>query len=366
MNLGEQKQIFQPQKIFNIQLSYLIEMQINDDLKQEITENLKTVFPSSGEGRVNKFQKLLGADTETFSFSYSTNEGTIPLIFRLYRNVSDRAENEFKTLQALATAGISVPKPYLWKKTSHAVSRSFLIMEFISGELLSDYLLKTDSKTKRMDGFHRFIQEMVNIHRYDWASVFIDSSSIAIPNIESNPFIYVDNLIKYPKEMIDIHDINDLKPLVYWLEINKIKTEKLSLLHGDYHMNNIIITPQKKLVVLDWADLKIGDFRHDLAFAIVATSSAGVDVMDIFTGLYQKCSNFKVINIEYYMILSILYNLLRCYSALINPQITGETETTKETFLTTYNAYTEYLTKIVKRIAGVSLPILEEAVLSRK
>ena len=341
-------------------------MEITQGLKQEIIECLRLVLPFKGEIYVTNFQRLLGADTETFSFSYVNNSTEIPLIFRLYRKISDRAENEYTTLQALTNAGISVPKPYIWRKTSQTLLRSFLIMEKIPGELLSDYILKTESETQRMEGFQLFIQEMVNIHKYDWKINFIDQSSFKIPDIESNPYIYIDNLIKYPKKMIKLHSLNELSPLIDWLEKNKVKSENLSLLHGDFHMNNIIMTPQKRLVVIDWADIKIGDFRHDLAFAIVATSSAGLDVSDTFTNLYRTSSNNKVNHIDYYMILSILHNLLRCYSALLDPQILGETETTKKMFLESYKSYTEYLTQIVKRITGIQLTTLEKALSSGK
>ncbi len=336
-------------------------MEISKDLKDELITELTKVFPSSETSTVDKFHKLQGADTETFSFSFNTNNHTIPLILRVYRRNSNRAKIEFSILSALKSRGISVPSPYLWKKNSETLSRSFLIMEQIPGKLLSDYIFHSNSDKLKMEGITMFIREMVHIHNYDWRNELNNSFSFNILDIKSNPYVYVYNLISFPKRMTSLHNINDLKPLIDWLDDNKVKTENLSLLHGDYHMNNVIITPQKKLVVIDWADIKLGDFRHDLAFAIVATSSAGTDVQETFVDLYQTYSDLQVTNIEYFLILSILHNLLRCYSALLNPQITGETEITKKMFLTTYRSYTTYLAKIVKNITGLRLPILEEA-----
>ncbi|MHA1993256.1 MAG: phosphotransferase family protein [Candidatus Hodarchaeales archaeon] len=339
-------------------------MRITEELKQEVIDCLLPIFPSERDVTVGNFQHLLGADTDTFSFSYFSNDTDTPLILRIYRQISNRAEKEFNTLHALSTAGISVPVPYIWKKASLSVSRSFLIMEKIPGELLSDYLLNSKSERRRMTGFQQFIQELVNIHSYDWKSGFTDKFLLKIPDIENDPYDYINKLVNYPQRMINLHNINDLKPLIGWLKNNKVKTDKLSLLHGDYHMNNVIITPQKNLIVIDWADLKIGDFRHDLAFAILATSSAGLDVSDSFISLYQNISNFEVRDIEYYMILAILHNLLRCYSALHAPPLLGETETTEKMFFETYKSYTKYLTRIVKRITGINLTMLEEALFS--
>ena len=61
------------------------------------------------------------------------------------------------------------------------------------------------------------------------------------------------------------------------------------------------------------------------------------------------------------MILSILYNLLRCYSVTLNPQITNEKETTKHMFMVRYKNYTMHLVKLVKEITGIKLSALEKA-----
>ncbi|KKK98295.1 hypothetical protein LCGC14_2644170, partial [marine sediment metagenome] len=50
------------------------------------------------------------------------------LILRIYRDTTERAEREFKTLQKLHSANLSVPKPYTWKKHSQGFSRSYLIL----------------------------------------------------------------------------------------------------------------------------------------------------------------------------------------------------------------------------------------------
>ena len=88
------------------------------------------------------------------------------------------------------------------------------------------------------------------------------------------------------------------------------------------------------------------------------------DIQKKFIELYQYFSGEEVNDIEYFMILSILHNLLRCYSALINPEITNETELTKSMFLVAYRTYTQYLVKITEIITGVHLKTLDNALAS--
>lgn len=333
-------------------------MEINSELKQELLNELALIFPNQLDYKINNFQRLLGADTETFSFMLLTKNESLQLILRLYRGITDRAEVEFNTLLSLHTAGLSVPKPYFFKKKSKTVSRSYFVMEKIHGVLLSDYILENKSEEQMLGYFRLFIQEMVNIHTSDWRNLFPEIKPL---DLGVDPYLYVDQTMRFPKEKIDQFNVVELEPLVEWLEKNKEKSEQLSLLHGDFHMNNVIITPERDLFVIDWADIRLGDFRHDLGFAIVATSSAGIDVDDTFIRLYETLSGIKVKNIEYFMILSILYNLLRCYSALTNQQITNENETTKNMLMITYRSYIQYLVRLVRKVTSIQLHTLEKA-----
>ncbi|MHA1946237.1 MAG: phosphotransferase family protein [Candidatus Hodarchaeales archaeon] len=328
------------------------------EMEQELLDELALMFPNQSNVKIDNVQKYDSADTETYGFRFVTDAKEFNLILRLYREITDRAEREFNTINSLHNAGLSVPKAYLWRKKSKIVSRSYLIMEKIPGVILSDYLLQNASEEEYMEYFRSFIQEMVNIHSTDWKNMF---PKVKLQDLDEDPYFYTDNVIRFPKEMINKFSVVELMPIIKWLEDNKEKSEQLSLLHGDFHFNNVILTPEKKLVVIDWADIRLGDFRHDLAFSIVATSSAAGDVTDSFTKLYESLSGIKVRNIEYFMILSILHNLLRCYSAITNPQITNENEITKNMFLSTYKNYTQYLVKIVSAVTGIKLPTFEKA-----
>jgi len=336
-------------------------MEITKELEQELISGLQDIFPSQKRYLLNDFQKLQGADTETFSFNLNIDNKDLPLILRVYRDISDRAETEFHTLKSLFNANISVPEPYLWNKTSPVLSRSYLVMKKVPGVLLADRFFQTTSESEKNQLASDFIQQLVSIHKFNWKDNF---PFLTKPDLESNPYILIEKRVAFPRKMILENKINELIPLIEWLETNKVKSQKLLLLHGDYHGNNVIVTPTGKIVIIDWADIKLGDFRLDLGFAIAATSSVGESIQKKFIELYQYFSGDKVNDIGYFMILSILHNLLRCYSALINPEITNETELTKSMFLVAYRTYTQYLVKITEIITGVHLKTLDNALAS--
>jgi aminoglycoside phosphotransferase (APT) family kinase protein len=233
-----------------------------------------------------------------------------------------------------------------------------MIMERVQGEILADYLFEKVTIEERKPIMTRFIKEMVSLHMLEWRSLF-PRTDRAHRDISSNPYFFVERVLQRPKAMINKYHIDELRPLIDWLDTDKQKCEIPVLLHGDYHMNNIILTPKGDLVVIDWADIKVGDYRYDLGFSIVTTSSAGSDVTETFTKLYESLSGKQVKNISYFMVLSSLGNILRCYSAIINPEITNENETTKNMFLVEYYNYTKYLVTMVERSTGIHLTTIQ-------
>ena len=328
-------------------------MEITENFKQELIQELKKYFLKQNRYEVDTFERLEGADTITYSFLFYYSNKNKAFILRIFRSITDQAEKEFSVLHALYSANFSVPRPYLWKKNSPNIARSYLIMEKIPGMLLADSFVKTKEEIERKILLNIFIQKLAELHQFNWKSYF---PFVKIPNIENDPYFFINRMIEFPKQMIKKFEVAELEPLINWLEKHKQKCDEVVLLHGDYHMNNAILTSEKKLVLIDWADIKLGDFRHDLAFAIVATSSTGKDVTKQFITQYQALTGKKVKKIEYFLVLSNLYNILRGYSALLHPAITNETETTKYMFFEVYRSYSQYLITLVQRITGVPLP----------
>ncbi|MHA1992389.1 MAG: phosphotransferase family protein [Candidatus Hodarchaeales archaeon] len=275
-------------------------MIITDEMKQEIINELASNKSDITKFKIGDFKKLQGADTETFSFNLLHEEERTSLILRVFRETTDRAENEFNTLQKLHSADLSVPKPYTWRKHSPTFSRSYLIMEKIPGLIATDYFWQLNTEKEKFELISLFIEELANLHNIDWKHHF---PNINKPDIENNPYAFVEQVISRPRELIIKYNVNELKPLIEWLEKNKEETENLALLHGDYHTNNVIATPEGKLVIIDWTDIKVGDYRLDLGFAIVTMSSGGGDLAINFISEYEKFSGMKVNNIDYFMIL---------------------------------------------------------------
>ncbi|MHA2253657.1 MAG: phosphotransferase family protein [Candidatus Kariarchaeaceae archaeon] len=343
-------------------------VKISSEFKLELIENLKMYFKGFLEYYVKGFDRLTGADTITYAFNLicrtqktmRENRRVIPLILRIYRgNAGIRSKHEFIVLKNLFDANLQVPKPYFFKSDGSCLGRSYMVMDKIPGVPLTERFQNTTSSEETGLLFSSFIGEMVKLHGKNWKEMGLDMKE---PDLNEDPFIFIKNQLQHPKELILQYHLEELYPLIEWLEKNMVPSEKLCILHGDFHPNNLIITPEDKLYTIDWSNICLGDIRFEIGFSIVSVDSAGYKLKQAHIDIYESLTDQKIENIEYFMILSHLFNLLRMYSGIINPEITNEDETTKKLFFEELSYYVNYLVLIVKEITGVSLPSLERTV----
>ncbi|MHA1904410.1 MAG: phosphotransferase [Candidatus Thorarchaeota archaeon] len=303
---------------------------------------------------MSEFKQIFGgADTTIYGFDIISDSESIPLILRIYRPAfSDSARREYSVLQNLHVEGISVPTPYLFNEKSDVTGRAYIIMERIDGSLLSDELFNSQSTPRFNQLIESFVGNLVAIHLVDWTKAF---TFLDRYDIKENPHLFFNYELAHPKKIISNHQVDALSPIIDWIEANPVELREPSLLHADYHAMNNLVRNENELVTIDWGNAKLGDFRYDLGFALLALNSMGFDLKEKMISLYELISGKKVKNLEYFMVLSSLWNLLRIYSCVFDHRITGENEETANLFTIEYRNYALNIVKTTQETTGVSL-----------
>ncbi len=335
-------------------------MRITKDIEAEIFDQLTSACPDFKDYQISTFTRVLGgADTTIFSFDLISTSKTIPLILRIFRpNFTESAKREFQTLIRLHSRGLKVPKPYFWVPKSTQLGCAYIVMERIDGKLLADVLHAVRSDERFLHLIHKFIINLVAIHSIKWSNAF---SSLASLSIREDPHIFCITELARQKRIVEENKIEEFFPLIKWMERNQVPSKEHCLLHGDYHAANVLVTKNHDLFTIDWGSIKMGDFRYDLGYSIMALNSAGYDTTDLLINHYEAITGTKVDNIEYFMVLSVLGNLLKIYSAVFNHKITGETEDSARFFIHDIKDYSCYLVNFVRKITGITLTRLTEA-----
>ncbi|MHA1481047.1 MAG: phosphotransferase family protein [Candidatus Thorarchaeota archaeon] len=322
--------------------------------KDEILEQIAKEYPDLRKSRMSEFRQIFGgADTTIYGFDLISDSKSIPLILRIYRpNYSASAKWEYKIMQNLHAEGIQVPKPYLFNEESSTTGRAYFIMERIDGPLLSDELNASRSTPRFDQLLELFVGNLVAIHSVDWTKgfTFVDRYDIA-----ENPHLFFTHELASPKRIIKDHGVDDLIPVIDWMETNQLDLGDPCLLHADYHAMNNLVRNSDEIITIDWANAKLGDCRYDLGFAVMALDSMGFDHREQLVSRYEEISGQKIQNLEYFMVLSALWNLLRIYSCAFDHGIMGESAETAKLFLNDYRPYAVKIVKTTQETTGVSL-----------
>ena len=335
-------------------------VEITSEIKQELHSRLTDAYPEMANMRMEGFSRILGgATTIIFSFDLVSDSCSIPLILRIYDATQvESARREFQTISALHDEGVRVPKPYIINTDSIAMKKPYLVIERIEGDILSYELMALQSGARYDTLLRNYVQEMAALHSMDWSGrfSFLDSRGM-LENPEQFPL----RELERPREIIIENEVEDLIPVLEWLEENAVRTTGPCLIHGDYHGLNVMVRGDSELVTIDWTSARIGDFRVDLAFAIVTLTSANLDVEDQMVAHYQKMTGRKVEGLGYFKALSSMWNLLRVYSCLFDPAIMGETDETARLFIQEYHDYSRLTVETVQEVTGIGLAQLLDA-----
>ncbi len=73
------------------------------------------------------------------------------------------------------------------------------------------------------------------------------------------------------------------------------------MIHGDYHGYNILLRDDGQAFVLDWAGVEVADFRFDLAWTLLLSSSYGnPSAREMILDEYKRVAPYPVEQIEYF------------------------------------------------------------------
>lgn len=328
-----------------------------DDLKrykEEILKQMLLHYPDLKKPRIGDLKQIMGgADTTIYGFDVTSDSVVLPLVIRLFRSAhSGSAMKEFKVMEVLHAKGVPVPRPYLCNMSSSVSDRAYIIMERIDGGIFSDVLFNARSSSQYDVLLRSFVENLVRINSIEWMNdlAFLDSNDLV-----RHPDLFIELQISRPRALILKYGIEVLEPVIDWLHDNQPALESPCFLHSDYHGMNVLVQPNDSLVTIDWSNAKVGDFRFDLGFTALAMGSSLPDLRDSVPRLYESLSGQKIRHLDYFVVVSSLWNLLRIYSGLFDHQITGETAATIHLLAGEYYDYATAIIRSTQETTGISL-----------
>ncbi len=252
------------------------------------------------------------------TFKIFDNDNSYVLRRPPYGNKLESAHNmsrEFKIIAELCKNNLKVPKPIFLYTEKEITEDDFYIMEYIEGKTISDNIeAELLSNYEKQTISNSFIKTIADIHNFD----VVNSKLEDLGKHQG----YVERQLNRWTKQFEAQKVRNIDELDYATELlfkNIPKQQKISIVHGDYRLDNVRVNNGSVAAVVDWELCTIGDPLADLGTIIASWSNSkekdspfiySPTLSDGFLSrrelieIYSNNSDLDLKNIEFYVRLS--------------------------------------------------------------
>ncbi|NXW57038.1 ACD10 dehydrogenase, partial [Eurystomus gularis] len=169
---------------------------------------------------------------------------------------------EYRVLKALSEAGVPVPTVLALCEDTSTLGTPFYVMEHCAGHVYSDVSLPVLQPSQRRAIYAAMSQVLSKIHSVDLRASKLEDLG------EHGNYIQrqVQTWTKQYRAM-ETRVIPAMERLIEWLPLHFPESQKTTVVHGDFRMDNLVFHPDRPevLAVLGWKLSTLGDPISDLA-----------------------------------------------------------------------------------------------------
>ena len=189
-------------------------------------------------------------------------------------------DREYKVLKSLQNTEVPTPKTIHLCEDESVIGTIFYIMEFCDGNIFWDPFASEIDKGRRSLVFDQLNQGISLLHIQD------------IKTLELEDFGKTGNYIerqvsRWTKQYFDseTEKIDSMHKLIEWLPKRIPKQKYVSIVHGDYRLDNVVFdNNDNNIAILDWELSTIGDPLADFGYHCLLWHIGKID-NDVAKGL---------------------------------------------------------------------------------
>lgn len=173
-------------------------------------------------------------------------------------------DREFKVISALGSTNVPVPKTYTLCEDNSVIGSMFYVMEYKEGRIIWDPTLPDAANNEdRAAIYDAMNQTMAALHN-------VDVDAVGLSDFGRPGNYFERQLGRWTKQYraSETDHVPDMETLLEWLPANLPEDDGMvSLVHGDYRLDNMMFHPSKPEVIalLDWELSTLGHPLADLA-----------------------------------------------------------------------------------------------------
>ncbi|MHB2263850.1 phosphotransferase [Aliihoeflea sp. PC F10.4] len=176
-----------------------------------------------------------------------------------------QVDREFRVMEALAETDVPVPRVLHLSGEASPIGRMFYVMEYVEGRIFWDPALPDAAD----NGERAAIYDDMNKVLAALHSIDLKKTGLSDFGKPGNYFERQFSRWSAQYRASETQRVDAMETLIAWLEANALPDDgRVSLVHGDYRLDNMIFAPEepKVVAVLDWELSTLGHPFADLAY----------------------------------------------------------------------------------------------------
>ena len=196
-------------------------------------------------------------------------------------------EREFKVMDALALSGVPVARMHVLCEDEAVIGRAFYVMEFVDGRVLWEQSLPGMTPQERGAIYDEMNRVLATLHS-------VDIKAVGLGDFGRPGNYFSRQITRWSKQYLAsvTEPIPEMDQLMAWLPghlpASALDADQVSIVHGDYRLDNLIFHPNEPRIVavLDWELSTIGhplaDFSyHCMSWHISPEMFRGIGGLDL-------------------------------------------------------------------------------------
>jgi aminoglycoside phosphotransferase (APT) family kinase protein len=175
-------------------------------------------------------------------------------------------EREYQVMKALGAQGFPAPHMHALCEDESVIGTAFYVMDFVEGRIFWDAYLPDLAPAERAALYDASNSTLAQLHAID-----VEAAGLSDYGRPGNYFER--QIARWTKQYkaAETAPIAAMDRLIDWLPANAPQQDRISVVHGDYRLDNMIFHPTEPRViaVLDWELSTLGDPLADFTYQLM-------------------------------------------------------------------------------------------------
>jgi aminoglycoside phosphotransferase (APT) family kinase protein len=190
-------------------------------------------------------------------------------------------DREYRLIAALHPLGFPVPRPYALCSDPGVIGAIFYVMELAEGRAYTNGALPDFDAPQRRTIYEQLVDTLADLHN-------IDPAAAGLGDFGKPGNYFERQVARWTRQYRDSQtdDLPEMERLIDFLPRSLPEQSRVSIVHGDYRIDNVLFAEENLNAVLDWELATLGDPLADFSYLAMqwvmpADGTAGLSGLDL-------------------------------------------------------------------------------------